>query len=228
MIRELFESKYKFTAGEITFEPACKEDIPALARMYGGARITKNNYKKRFDPGSEQSFGKLGGLFDAHDKKYVGEIFYDPASVLLIAKRSGKLVAALWISSCDPALAGYPRDEKTLYFREIMIVKTGAAKHIFSALIYTAISVAVQTGYTHALAEIYKLTYYDDGVRKDVEILNERSYNAALLAGGKLVGQLPEKITHADGIECGIASSVIAFEFEAVRGILEERVGGLL
>jgi len=221
-MQELFASKYNFTIKGTTLQPACKDDIPALALLYDSVKIDKRNYKQRFDPKSKKNFSQTGGMFNALSETDIEEILNDNDSIILTANKDNITVALLWISLSDPALTG--AGPTGLYFRDIIVKQ----KRIFSALIYTSVLVAEQLGYTNSLAEIYNVTGYNDGSEQDVGILNERSFNAALSAGGEFKTELPPKTVYADGIEYNIVPTVVAFEFENVKNILKKKIGGLV
>ena len=150
MIKDLFAEKYKFTAvfpddSPICFDTADHNDIPKLADMYNGVKITRGNYKLRFDPGSDRNFGNVGGMFNALSEKDIEYVLNDCNSSVLTARHGGDIVGMFWVSKNDPAFANREPPGKVMYFRDIIVAGTNVPS-IPLLFIYTAIKLAKQAG----------------------------------------------------------------------------------
>lgn len=237
----LHESEYTFTTvlpnDTISLGVAEKRDVGALAAMYREVYIGKKNYLMRLDPNDKGNFSHTGGMFNALSEAALSEILEECDSKILTAKLGGTIVGMLWVSGTDPAFSGYaPEDKglkavvdsgKVLYFRDIIVARTAHSQKIPFLLIYAASRLGGQMGCTHALAEIYKVTHYNDGVWREVGLLNDRSFNTALSSGGCLVGALPPKTVWIDDVEVGILSSVLAFDNTYTENLLKEKITAL-
>jgi hypothetical protein len=236
---ELFENNYKYAAvspeATVYLETAGKNDAGRLASMYKDVKIGRDNYRQRLCPGDKKSFGSVGGMFNALSEEDIKAVLDGAGSCVLVARHGGEIVGMLWVAQSDPAFAGYAPEcaewcagrGKSLYFRDIIVARTAVSGKIFPLLLYTCLKLGGQAGYTHALAEIYKVAYYDDGARRESGILNERSFNAALSAGGRFAGELPPKTILTDGIEVGVLPRAVVFECAPVIGVLEGRIAAL-
>ena len=235
---ELFKNNDKLTAfipdATVSIGAAEEKDSDKLAAIYSDVKIGRRNYRARFDSNSNESFRDVGGMFNALSGEELKEIIHDGNSSILTAKRDTSLIGLLWVSRTDPAFCGYmPADEelmsaidsgKLLYFRDIIVTGATISKKVTSLLIYAAIKFGAQAGYTHSLAEIYKVMYYNDGVRREVGLLNKRSLNTATSSGGRFIGELPAKTILMDGMEVGVESNVVVFEYASAFDMLKQKI----
>jgi hypothetical protein len=229
----------EFSNIAITIGAAGEDDIDQIVLLYDNLKIDSSNYKLRLDPEGEQSFSRIGGFFHPLDKKSIRRVIEENCSCVITVKRAGKIIAFLWVSSTDPVFSKYKPDDtqlkfaidngKTAYFRGILSSKMFdiSSKIIPITLINTAVKLLVKEGYTHSLAEIYRVIYYNDGVHRNVDIINEKGLHKAIAAGGKYIGELPDEHVTVDGIKIGARSSVILFEHVYAQQLLDTKMNTL-
>ena len=225
---KIFSSKI-IRGASVVIETADVRDIGRLAEMYRSVNINKSNYKLRFDPKNKQNFRNSGGIFNALSETDIAKILSDDDSCILTAKHNGKIIGLLWFSQSDPSFlnSGF-NDENAINFRDVVVAGAGNLKRISHLLLYEAITISELSGYERSLSEIYKVMYYDDGYRNDIGMLNERSFNSALSAGGRLIGELSPKIVSiCSDLKIGVLSQVLVFEHKAAIKIIREKIGEL-
>ncbi len=224
----------ELSASTLTFGLAKERDAARLAELYKNVHIGRNNYKTRLDPESPENFRACGGMFLIPDQNEIEKIIQSERSLFAVARLDGEIFASLWVSLHDPSFSSFRPpdvalrnaidDERVLYLREIVVARECIDQKIPMLFNYTLFQLMQQFGYTHSVAEVYKLDSYFDGSNHVVNLFNERSFQAILSSGGRAVGTLPRKILKADGFMAQISSTAVWFEHETVLPILENKL----
>jgi hypothetical protein len=225
-----------------------KSDIPAILQLYRSIQITYENYRNVLSPDGDESFRTHGGMFIVHNAESLKAEMANPRSAFHYAKYPGGAAAMLWTSTYDPGFAIPPQpvlDEaaRNAGFREAMRGNTViyAREHIVlpralepdaggydvsraGRVLHHYVFAGLRArGYTHILAEIYCVAYYEDADgRHEVNVVNEAALHHLEEMGGVLIGENSmRKAPVEDGaVTAMIRPNIILLEIDRMLDVL--------
>lgn len=198
-IRELpYEGTIEQREGKLRYRRAGRRDAAAIAELYRSIAVTEKNMKEKFDPGSEHSFARTGGMFEIIDRQRLECELEAPDSFFAVFEESeGEPLACFWFSEKNPELEFLAdRKGETVYPREVIVSPKARGRHLGKLIYYTIFEAMEQNGYRESICDVYQaLGYQDADGWHETNMLNEPSYGNLLALGARPVTQLwPRKV----------------------------------
>lgn len=244
---ENYQGTIKYNGNSFLFSRAEMSDAEQLARMYANISINAENYRIRFDPSSEQSFARVGGMFEIHTRESIESEIKSGRSFFAVLKDTdGDIAASFWVSEEDPHFSEFAPDtmfgcrscqctltdalraSKVIYPRELIVNGGRKLPGVSHAMFYTIFTVMRQNGYTHSLGEVYGVRGYKDGKRAvEINMLNERSFNVTAGTGGKYIGDSSEFEVDIGSVTVTIVPRAFCFDYAAMLPGLGQKLTDL-
>ncbi|MCL1806981.1 MAG: hypothetical protein FWG31_04690 [Oscillospiraceae bacterium] len=244
---ETYRGTIQHGGNRYNFLCADRSDAGQLARMYANISINTENYQTRFDPSSEQSFARVGGMFEIHTKESIeAEIESGRSFFAVLKDAEGTIAASFWVSEEDPHFAGFDpgampgcgscqckladalRAGKVIYPRELIVNGGRRLPGISHAMFYTIFTVMRQNGVTHSLGEVYGVRGYKEGGRAaEINMLNERSFHMTAGTGGRYIGDSPGFEVDTGSVTVTILPRAFCFDYAALLPGLGQKLTDL-
>lgn len=215
-------------------------DIPDVARLYRSIQIDRERCAWAFDPESETSFSRRGGMFLIHNEESLNALLDAPNEFFWVARDAqGTLRGSFWCGLDD---AKYHRPETiretvpgaadevcaqmrqgTAYFSKEIIVH--ATKDLAECFFLIAMRRFLAKGYAYTWGEVYRACWYDDGTgRQAIDMINEASFRMLLRTGCVHVGAFAPFLIHADGFDVSVAAQILRWRLSESVQILAARL----
>ena len=238
---------FKRGASRIFLALAPANDGPELAQLTQLGQLDRRLQAQTF-LASLSAFGQSGGFFNVMDAAELSACIASERSTIFTLRQDtdktglvppGRIIASLWVSLDDPgfmppspdllqALVEYPAlgqawaQGKVCYARELIVAR-GILHRISPtrALFYGSFAQLRQAGFTHALAEVYRVTGYrltdvggPDSQSHSLDIVNRLALHSVANAAGLVLGDNAlRSYSFAQGLEITIQPLIVLFDF---------------